>query len=133
MSCVECGAPCQGSRCKQCEIESKWEPGDEHALDGEYSPECFNCSAEVQNKEYHPTKPGAVLCQECYREVNQDRDAFADGGLPLATTTVELLTEHGKQTIEVDRKPLATDAATIDQARKCADVDVDEFLGGELR
>lgn len=24
MSCAECGASCQGSRCQQCEIEAKY-------------------------------------------------------------------------------------------------------------
>lgn len=122
-----------GGLCNQCQTERKWEQGDRHTLDGDYSPECFNCGSVVENIEYHPTKPGAVLCEDCHREVNEGRDALADGGVTPATTTVELLTERGKHTVEIERATLATDAATIDQARKRADVEADEFNGGQIR
>lgn len=122
-----------GGLCSQCQVEQKWEQGDPHALDGEYTPECFSCESIVEHIEYHPRKPGAVLCEDCHREVNEDRDAVADGGVEPATTTVELQTEAGRRTIEIERQALATPSATVDQARKCAGVDVDEFNGGRVR
>lgn len=123
-----------GGLCSQCQTERKWEQGQEHTLDGEYLPDCRNCNEPVDEKHYHPDEPGVVVCEDCMMEINATRDLAADGGEPLAQlTTVELETSRGLITIDVDRNETATEPATVDQARKCAGVDVDEFNGGQIR
>lgn len=125
-----------GGLCKQCETEQKWEKGDSHRLDGEYTPNCRKCDEPVEEIHYHPDKFGVVICAQCSREANKERDLVADGGFRpdiVPDTVVELRTTTEKITVEVQRSPLATDPAIVDQVRRSEGVGVDEFLGGEVQ